>query len=151
MKISMIRTLLAATAALIAGPALADTLVYNVDGVTIDETGEVKRFTGLVFDDEGVITHVLERGDDRPEGIDFAVDGKGQVMLPGMIDDEVHFREPGLEYKGDFATESAAAVAGGITSFMEMPNTSPPTLDRAALDDKYQRAAGRAWWLTLET
>ena len=71
MKISMIRTLLAATAALIAGPALADTLVYNVDGVTIDETGEVKRFTQLVFDDDGVITHVLERGEDRPADIEF--------------------------------------------------------------------------------
>lgn len=73
------------------------------------------------------------------------VDAAGRWLLPGMIDDQVHFREPGLEYKGDLATESAAAAAGGITSFMEMPNTSPPTLDRAALDDKYRRAAGRAW------
>ncbi|MFZ5635645.1 MAG: dihydroorotase [Pseudomonadota bacterium] len=72
------------------------------------------------------------------------VDAAGRRLLPGMIDDQVHFREPGLEYKGDLATESAAAVAGGLTSFMEMPNTSPPTLDRAALDDKYRRAAGRA-------
>ncbi len=72
------------------------------------------------------------------------VDAAGRRLLPGMIDDQVHFREPGLEYKGDIATESAAAVAGGLTSFMEMPNTSPPTLDRAALDDKYRRAAGRA-------
>ncbi len=76
---------------------------------------------------------------------EIVVEAAGRWLLPGMIDDQVHFREPGLEYKGDFATESAAAVAGGITSFMEMPNTSPPTLDRAALDDKYQRAAGRAW------
>jgi dihydroorotase len=65
--------------------------------------------------------------------------------MPGMIDDQVHFREPGLEYKADMATESAAAVAGGLTSFMDMPNTSPPTLDAAALQDKYNRAAGRAW------
>jgi dihydroorotase len=57
----------------------------------------------------------------------------------------VHFREPGLEYKADIATESAAAVAGGLTSFMDMPNTSPPTLDAAALQNKYDRAAGRAW------
>jgi dihydroorotase len=62
-----------------------------------------------------------------------------------MIDDQVHFREPGLEYKADIATESAAAVAGGLTSFMDMPNTSPPTLDAAALQNKYDRAAGRAW------
>ena len=71
-------------------------------------------------------------------------DANGRWLLPGMIDDQVHFREPGLEYKADIATESAAAVAGGLTSFMDMPNTSPPTLDAAALQDKYDRAAGRA-------
>ena len=72
------------------------------------------------------------------------VDAAGRRLLPGMIDDQVHFREPGMEYKADMATESAAAVAGGLTSFMDMPNTSPPTLDAAALEDKYARAAGRA-------
>lgn len=86
----MIRTLFVSAAALIATPALADTLVYNVDGVTIDEEGKVKRFTQLVFDDDGVITHVLERGEDRPADIEFAMDGEGQVMLPGMIDAHVH-------------------------------------------------------------
>lgn len=90
MTLSTIRSLLAAGAALIASPALADTLVYNVDGVTIDEEGKVKRFTQLVFDDDGVITHVLARGEDRPDDIDFAMDGEGQVMLPGMIDAHVH-------------------------------------------------------------
>ena len=73
------------------------------------------------------------------------IDAEGRRLLPGMIDDQVHFREPGLEYKADMATESAAAVAGGLTSFMDMPNTSPPTLDRDALEDKYRRATGRAW------
>ncbi len=73
------------------------------------------------------------------------VDARGRRLLPGMIDDQVHFREPGLEYKADMAIESAAAVAGGITSFMDMPNTNPPTLDAAALEDKYRRALGRAW------
>ena len=76
---------------------------------------------------------------------DAVVDAAGRRLLPGMIDDQVHFREPGLEYKADMATESAAAVAGGLTSFMDMPNTNPPTLDAAALEDKYRRAAGRAW------
>ncbi|MBB1471584.1 dihydroorotase [Luteimonas sp. MC1782] len=75
---------------------------------------------------------------------DTVVDASGRLLLPGMIDDQVHFREPGMEYKADMATESAAAVAGGLTSFMDMPNTSPPTLDAAALEDKYARAAGRA-------
>jgi len=73
------------------------------------------------------------------------VDANGRRLLPGMIDDQVHFREPGLEYKADIATESAAAVAGGLTSFMDMPNTNPPTLGADALEDKYRRAAGRAW------
>ena len=57
---------------------------------------------------------------------EHVVDAAGRRVLPGMIDDQVHFREPGLEYKADIATESAAAVAGGLTSFMDMPNTSPP-------------------------
>jgi len=73
------------------------------------------------------------------------IDAHGRWLLPGMIDDQVHFREPGTGHKGDIATESAAAVAGGLTSFMDMPNTSPATLTSAALEDKYARAAGRAW------
>ena len=73
------------------------------------------------------------------------VDAAGRWLLPGMIDDQVHFREPGLTHKGDIASESAAAVAGGLTSFMDMPNTNPPTLDAAALEAKYAVAAGRAW------
>ncbi|BDU17165.1 dihydroorotase [Lysobacter auxotrophicus] len=76
---------------------------------------------------------------------DTVIDAGGRRLLPGMIDDQVHFREPGLEYKADIATESAAAVAGGLTSFMDMPNTNPPTLDAEALENKYRRAAGRAW------
>ena len=71
------------------------------------------------------------------------IDAAGRRLLPGMIDDQVHFREPGMEYKADMAIESAAAVAGGLTSFMDMPNTNPPTLNREALEDKYRRAAGR--------
>ena len=72
------------------------------------------------------------------------IDAAGRRLLPGMIDDQVHFREPGMEYKADIASESAAAVAGGLTSFMDMPNTNLPTLDAAALEDKYRRAAGRS-------
>lgn len=72
---------------------------------------------------------------------DEEIDAAGQWLLPGMIDDQVHFREPGLTHKGCIATESAAAVAGGITSFMDMPNTKPPTLSMAALADKKSIAA----------
>ena len=63
-------------------------------------------------------------------------DAKGALLMPGMIDDQVHFREPGLTHKGCIASESRAAVAGGITSFMEMPNTNPTTTTHAALDEK---------------
>ncbi|MEL7189096.1 MAG: amidohydrolase family protein [Pseudomonadota bacterium] len=75
--------------------AQADTLVDNVEGVTVNEDGEIERFTGLIFDDEGRITQVLARGDDRPQ-TDFGVDGKGQVMLPGMIDAHVHVMDIGF-------------------------------------------------------
>jgi dihydroorotase len=75
---------------------------------------------------------------------DRVIDARGRHLLPGMIDDQVHFREPGLTHKGDIATESSAAVAGGITSFMDMPNTVPNATTRVALADKYLRAAGRA-------
>lgn len=69
------------------------------------------------------------------------IDAAGQLLLPGMIDDQVHFRDPGAEHKGSMATESRAAVAGGITSFMDMPNTNPPTLTLDALVAKESRAA----------
>jgi dihydroorotase len=74
---------------------------------------------------------------------DRVIDADGMYLLPGMIDDQVHFREPGLTNKGDLATESAAAVAGGITSFMDMPNVNPQTTNRQALADKYELARGR--------
>jgi len=69
------------------------------------------------------------------------INAEGQYLLPGMIDDQVHFREPGLTHKADIFTESMAAVAGGITSFMEMPNTVPNTLTQNLLQDKYDIAA----------
>lgn len=69
------------------------------------------------------------------------IDASGQYLIPGFIDDQVHFREPGLTHKGEIMTESKAAVAGGITSFMEMPNTKPPAITQELLEQKYQRAA----------
>ena len=71
-------------------------------------------------------------------------DAAGAYLLPGMIDDQVHFREPGFTHKGDIASESAAAVAGGVTSYMEMPNSNPQTTSQAALHAKRQRAQGRS-------
>lgn len=72
-------------------------------------------------------------------------DAKGQLLMPGMVDDQVHFRTPGLTHKGTLTSESAAAVAGGITSFMDMPNTVPNTTTRAVLADKYALAAGQCY------
>lgn len=69
------------------------------------------------------------------------IEADGAWLMPGMIDDQVHFREPGFEHKGNIATESAAAVAGGITSYMEMPNCNPLTIDQTTLNAKLDRAA----------
>ncbi|QCU90875.1 dihydroorotase [Thiomicrorhabdus sediminis] len=73
------------------------------------------------------------------------IDAQGLMLLPGMIDDQVHFRDPGLTSKGDIFTESRAAVAGGTTSFMEMPNVKPTTTTIANLEAKYELGAQKAW------
>ncbi len=72
------------------------------------------------------------------------IDAKGKYLLPGAIDDQVHFRDPGVTYKADIYTESRAAVAGGITSFMEMPNTVPNALTQELLEDKYNLGASKS-------
>ena len=72
------------------------------------------------------------------------INGEGLFLLPGAIDDQVHFREPGLTHKANIYTEAKAAVAGGVTSFMEMPNTNPPAFTHELLEDKYQIAANNA-------
>ena len=74
----------------------------------------------------------------RPATVnDRVIDANGLYLLPGMIDDQVHFREPGLTHKGTIASESRAAVAGGITSYMEMPNVDPATTSIEALESKF--------------
>ena len=99
---------------------------------------ENERFTGSVLVDGELISAVI-RGDEIPVDvkIDQMIDATGLLLIPGVIDDQVHFREPGLTHKGEIATESAAAVAGGVTSFMDMPNTMPLTTTIQALEDKY--------------
>ena len=84
----------------------------------------------------------IDSGITAPDAAEV-IDAGGKYLLPGMIDDQVHFREPGLTHKGDLATESAAAAAGGITSFMDMPNVNPLTTTREALAAKYALAAER--------
>lgn len=106
----------------------------------------------LVSDGKTIETNVrIERGRiDRIDGElsarprETVVDANGRYLLPGMIDTQVHFREPGLTQKGNIATESRAAVAGGITSFLDLPDTLPATTTRRALIDKFSRSQGRS-------
>lgn len=97
---------------------------------------EGKRFVADLLIEDGRISKVGE-----VESADNEIDGTGKILLPGVIDDQVHFREPGLTHKAEIGTEARAAVAGGITSFMEMPNTVPNTLTQELLQDKYDIAA----------
>ena len=102
---------------------------------------EGRRFAGSVVVDGEVIREVLE-GDMRPSvGCDSEIDAHGCFLMPGVIDDHVHFRDPGLTHKADMATETAAAAAGGVTSFMDMPNCNPQTTTIEALEDKFASAA----------
>ncbi|MEP7093687.1 MAG: dihydroorotase, partial [Flavobacterium sp.] len=75
----------------------------------------------------------------------IVIDAEGNYLIPGAIDDQVHFREPGLTHKGDIESESRAAVAGGITSFIEQPNTVPNAVTQEILEDKYQIAAEKSF------
>jgi dihydroorotase len=114
------------------------TLIKNA---TIINEGLKFKGNILISDDkiERVFPHSL------PGNFDLSdvaiIEAEGLLLLPGVIDDQVHFREPGLTHKGEIATESRAAVAGGVTTFMEMPNTSPQTVTQELLEEKYQRAA----------
>ncbi len=111
-------------------------------GATI--VNENQSFTGWISIEDGIITSVNKGeyiADER--FADFQkTDARGLTLMPGVIDDQVHFRDPGLTYKGDIASESRAAVAGGVTSFMDMPNTIPNCLTQPLLEEKYQHAAG---------
>lgn len=101
------------------------------------------KFAGSVLIEDEKILKIHKN--DLPADFDFTeleiIDAKGLYLIPGVIDDQVHFREPGLTHKGDLFTESRAAVAGGVTSYMEMPNTNPQTVTQEALEAKYQRGA----------
>ena len=103
---------------------------------------EGRSFTGSVLIEGEFISAVYE-GDVAPveAGDAILIDATGKWLIPGAIDDQVHFREPGYTHKGTLASESRAAVAGGVTSFMDMPNTNPQTTTLADLEWKFQRAA----------
>ena len=96
---------------------------------------------GFVLVRGGIIRAVGSGEPGAEQDLAEVVDARGRYLLPGVIDDQVHFREPGLTHKAEIATESRAAVAGGITSYMEMPNTRPQTTTIEELENKYQRAS----------
>ena len=103
---------------------------------------EGRSFTGSVFIENELITAVFEGDVSTPEVVDaIRIDATGKWLIPGVIDDQVHFREPGNTQKGTLESESRAAVAGGVTSYMDMPNTMPQTTTLADLEWKFQRAA----------
>ena len=102
---------------------------------------EGRQFAGSVVIEGEKISEVLE-GDALPSSpCEEEIDASGRFLLPGVIDDHVHFRDPGLTHKADMATETAAAAAGGVTSFMDMPNCNPQTTTLEALDNKFADAA----------
>ncbi|MBQ7142816.1 MAG: dihydroorotase [Bacteroidaceae bacterium] len=100
-------------------------------------------FVGSVVIEDEMIQQVLE-GDDSTQTYDIEIDATGLYLFPGVIDDHVHFREPGLTHKADIASESRTAAAGGVTSYMEMPNTIPPTTTKELLEQKFQLAANNS-------
>ena len=102
---------------------------------------EGRQFVGSVVIEGEYIQQVIEEGDDSTQSYDIEIDATGLYLFPGVIDDHVHFREPGMTHKADIASESRAAAAGGVTSYMEMPNTNPPTTTLDLLEEKFQIAA----------
>src|SRR4051812_19556105 len=110
---------------------------YLIRNATIVNEGEVWQGDVLIEND---LIAKIERQISVPAAC-VEINAEGLILLPGAIDDQVHFREPGLMTKGEIYTEAKAAVAGGITSYMEMPNTNPQTTNLIELDKKYNRAS----------
>jgi len=110
------------------------TIIKNVNIVN-----EGKIFKGDVLIEGKYIKKISESEINDP--VDVMLDGTDHYLFPGCIDDQVHFREPGLTHKGEIYTEAKAAVAGGVTSYMEMPNTVPNVFTQELLEDKYKRAS----------
>lgn len=113
---------------------MADTLIKNAKIVT-----EGKIFEGDVLIQNDIISKIADSISAKPNV--RVIDAEGDFLIPGVIDDQVHFREPGLTHKATIASESRAAVAGGITSFIEQPNTVPNAVTQELLEEKYAIAA----------
>ncbi|MEN8121338.1 MAG: dihydroorotase [Bacteroidota bacterium] len=114
---------------------------YIKNAIIVNEN---RKFKGNILIKDGYIDRIIE-GESEIDGSDInVIDGKGKILIPGVIDDQVHFREPGLTHKAEIYTESKAAVAGGITSYMEMPNTIPQTVTQERLKEKFDLASKKS-------
>ena len=115
---------------------------YYIKNATLVNEGQT--FVASVFVSDGKIAKIVREGECFDCGSATVVDGTGKYLIPGIIDEHVHFREPGLTHKADIYTESRAAVAGGVTSFMDMPNTNPQTTTQDLLQQKFDLAAEKS-------
>lgn len=115
------------------------TIIIN-DAIIVNEG---KQFKGSVLLRNGFIERI-SKTPFEDEKADRVIDAKGKYLLPGIIDDQVHFREPGLTHKGNIYSEAKAGIAGGVTSFMEMPNTFPQTTSNEELDKKHHIASEKS-------
>ena len=115
---------------------------YYITNASVVNEDEI--FTADVFVSDGKIAKIVREGDRfEPENTQV-IDARGKYLIPGIIDEHVHFREPGMTAKADIYSESRAAVAGGVTSYMEMPNTVPQTTTQALLQEKFDLAAEKS-------
>lgn len=106
---------------------------------------EGRQFVGTLVIDDDRIDEIIEGTDVEPQiPVDETIDGTGCFLLPGLIDDHVHFRDPGLTAKGDFCSESRAAAAGGVTTVFDMPNCNPQTTTLEAFEEKWKIAAAKS-------
>ena len=115
---------------------------YLIKNATLVNEGET--FLASVFVSDGKIARIIREGEPFDAGSAPVIDATGQHLIPGIIDEHVHFREPGLTHKADIYSESRAAVAGGVTSFMDMPNTNPQTTTQELLQQKFDFAAEKS-------
>ena len=115
---------------------------YYIKNATLVNEGQT--FAASVFVSDGKIAKIVRKGEDFDAGSATMIDGTGKYLIPGIIDEHVHFREPGMTHKADIYTESRAAVAGGVTSFMDMPNTIPQTTTQDLLQQKFDLAAEKS-------
>ena len=115
---------------------------YYIKNATLVNEGQT--FVASVFVSDGKIAKIVREGENFDAGSSQVIEAQGKYLLPGLIDEHVHFREPGLTHKADIYTESRAAVAGGVTSFMDMPNTNPQTTTQELLQQKFDLAAEKS-------